>query len=384
MQNDKLIHQNVWVSSWVLSISLLGDALIYVILPVNAEAFGVSMVAVGFLLAINRIIRTFTYNLVVEFGRFVGTKKLALIGAFFAAISSLAYGVIDGVYLLTISRIVWGLSYAALLIVTLHYASLNTSRTGTRIGISRSVEQVGPLLVMIVGTSFAAYVGPQTIFIYVGLVSALGVWLAFFLKELDEPVRPSGQPLKKFSIPKPSSIDGLIFWMGFGIDGVFTITIALMWVEFSSPETAIIIGGLILAARRISEMIIAPLAGRISDYFGTTLPLLSMLFLCGIGFFLVGLGSLILGSIALVICRGALGTLFPTAASKIYPGDAMSAFTRNQTWRDIGAAAGPLATGVLLGLISAELIHLLVFGFFIITSSWFFLSGDYKKLGLPE
>ena len=180
MQNDKLIHQNVWVSSWVLSISLLGDALIYVILPVNAEAFGVSMVAVGFLLAINRIVRTFTYNLVVEFGRFVGTKKLALIGAFFAAISSLAYGVIDGVYLLTISRIVWGLSYAALLIVTLHYASLNTSRTGTRIGISRSVEQVGPLLVMIVGTSFAAYVGPQTIFIYVGLVSALGVWLVFF------------------------------------------------------------------------------------------------------------------------------------------------------------------------------------------------------------
>jgi hypothetical protein len=62
----------------------------------------------------------------------------------------------------------------------------------------------------------------------------------------------------------------------------------------------------------------------------------------------------------------------------------MLAFTRNQTWRDIGAAAGPLATGVLLGLISAELIHLLVFGFFIITSSWFFLSGDYKKLGLPE
>ena len=124
MQHDKLIHQNVWVSSWVLSVSLLGDALIYVILPVNAEAFGVSMVAVGFLLAINRIIRTFTYNLVVEFGQFVGIKKLAIIGAFFGAVSSLAYGVMDGVYLLTISRIVWGLSYAALLIVTLHYASL--------------------------------------------------------------------------------------------------------------------------------------------------------------------------------------------------------------------------------------------------------------------
>ena len=40
MHNDKLVHQNVWVSSWVLSISLLGDSLLYVILPVHAEAFG--------------------------------------------------------------------------------------------------------------------------------------------------------------------------------------------------------------------------------------------------------------------------------------------------------------------------------------------------------
>lgn len=79
MNNDKLIYKNVWISSWVLSVSLLGDALLYVILPVNAEKFGVSMVAVGFLLAINRIIRTFTYNLIVAFGQFVGIKKLATI-----------------------------------------------------------------------------------------------------------------------------------------------------------------------------------------------------------------------------------------------------------------------------------------------------------------
>jgi predicted MFS family arabinose efflux permease len=130
---------------------------------------------------------------------------------------------------------------------------------------------------MALGTLFAAYVGPQTIFIYVGFLSALGIFLAFFLRELDEIETPVSQHSKKFSIPKPTSIDGLIFWMGFGIDGVFTITIALMWVQYSSPETAIIIGGLILAVRRISEMIVAPLAGRISDHFGATLPLLSML-----------------------------------------------------------------------------------------------------------
>ena len=59
---DRLVLRNVWVSSWVLSLSLFGDALIYVILPVHADVFGVSMLFVGFLLAVTRIIRTFAYG----------------------------------------------------------------------------------------------------------------------------------------------------------------------------------------------------------------------------------------------------------------------------------------------------------------------------------
>ena len=60
--NDRLVIRNVWISSWVLSLSLFGDALLYVILPVHANAFGVSMFMVGLLLAVNRIIRIFAYG----------------------------------------------------------------------------------------------------------------------------------------------------------------------------------------------------------------------------------------------------------------------------------------------------------------------------------
>jgi hypothetical protein len=56
---DHLVLRNVWVASFVSSLSLLGDALLYVLLPAHADAFGVSLAMVGFLLAINRIIRTF-------------------------------------------------------------------------------------------------------------------------------------------------------------------------------------------------------------------------------------------------------------------------------------------------------------------------------------
>ena len=69
---DHLVLRNVWISSSVLSLSLFGDALLYVILPVHADAFGVSMAMVGFLLAVNRIIRTFAYGIIVQIAARIG------------------------------------------------------------------------------------------------------------------------------------------------------------------------------------------------------------------------------------------------------------------------------------------------------------------------
>jgi MFS family permease len=380
LEKDELVLRNVWLSSWVLSIALLGDALLYVVLPVNAEAFGVSMAAVGLLLSINRIARTFTYGLVVRFAEKVGYKKTAFIASIIAATSTLGYAISDGVFALCASRISWGLSYAALLLVTLNYASINPNKIGKRIGISRSVEQVGPLTAMLGGAWIAVFSGPKTVFIYMAIFSLLSVVLSMYLTNLGKPISSKTQSKKGIFIPKPESIDILMFWMGFGIDGVFTVTIALMWVEYSSLETAIIIGGFILAARRMSEMVIAPLAGQISDKYGEKIPLLLMILLCCLGFMLIGCGMLILGSTALVICRGALGTLFPAAVSKLYAKDAMSALTRNQTWRDVGAAAGPLLTGVLVGITSPELIHLFISILFLVSFGWFFNSMGWETL----
>ena len=39
---------------WVLSVSLLGDALLYIVLPINADLFGISIATMGFPLAVNR------------------------------------------------------------------------------------------------------------------------------------------------------------------------------------------------------------------------------------------------------------------------------------------------------------------------------------------
>mgnify|MGYP001387283933 CR=1 FL=1 len=381
--NDRLVIRNVWISSWVLSLSLFGDALLYVILPVHADAFGVSMLMVGFLLAVNRIIRTFAYGLIADLAERIGLKKMCLIAALSATLSTAGYGFLEGEILLTISRMVWGLSFAALLLVTLSYAAANPSKTGTRIGLSRSVEQVGPLLAMTVGAWLAAIAGPRDVFLYLSLATAVSICLAFGLNDAGQKRRIKRPMVRDKIFPRPDSLDLLIFWMGAGIDGVFTVSISLMWAQYLSTETAILIGGSILAGRRLSEMLIAPFAGMIADRFGIRSPLVLAITLTIAGFGLIGGGLLMLGSIALIVSRGALGTLFPAAVARIYPEDKINALAPNQTWRDVGAAAGPLAAGACLAFIGPELMHIFVALAFIFALAMFVRSSGWRLITQP-
>ena len=382
---DHLVLRNVWVSSFVLSLSLFGDALLYVILPVHADAFGVSLAMVGFLLAINRIIRTFAYGIIVGIAERIGLKKLCVIAATTAVASTLSYTIFDGAFWLSLSRALWGLSYAALLLITLSYAAINPAKTGTRIGVSRSVEQIGPLLAMTAGAWLATIVGPKTVFGYLAVASSLAVLLAFFLFENVQPNTIKRPAKRDRLLPRPDSLDVMIFWMGAGIDGVFTLSISLMWAEHVSLELAILLGGSILAARRLSEMLVAPFAGVIADRFGTRLPLTIAVVASIIGFAMIGGDWLIAGSCLLVIARGALGTLFAAAVAKIYQDSKIKALARNQTWRDIGAAAGPLAAGAALTILSPELLHIglaaafsLAFLWFLRSPGWHILSSEHQ------
>ena len=97
---------------------------------------------------------------------------------------------------------------------------------------------------------------------------------------------------------------------------------------------------------------LAPLSGQISECLGSGLPLTVTLVLCAAGFCLVGSGALL--QVVFWVLAGGVGTLFPAAASKLYPEQRISSLTRNQTWQDIGAAAGPFLTGVLLAVFSLK------------------------------
>ena len=83
---------------FAVALSLLGDQMLYAVLPAVHEAVGVPVTAVGLLLSANRLIRLLTNSLagyVIErFGRHWPFVLALLLGG----ITTVAYGVVYGVW----------------------------------------------------------------------------------------------------------------------------------------------------------------------------------------------------------------------------------------------------------------------------------------------
>ena len=111
--------------------------------------------------------------------------------------------------------------------------------------------------------------------------------------------------------------------------------------------------------RHLGEAIAAPLFGWIADRVGARKIFVAAAILTMIGFVFVALGFTVFGALVMLLFRGALASLGPAviAQSLTEDEDVVGPLARMQAWRDLGAACGPLATGFLLTLVSAELQH---------------------------
>ena len=336
------------LSAAVLSIVLMGDALIYVVLPVSAGAFGISIVWVGVLLSANRFVRIVSYGAIARATTAGGLRLATIVACIGGASSTVMYWLFDGGWLLLVARLLWGLSFAGLTLTTLAYAVADRRRAGTRVGLSRAIQQLGSVFALTAGAWIAGQFGPKSAFLFLGLASFLALPFALALPRERAVPRASRPQL----LPKPHALDWLFFAVGFAVDGVFAMTITIILVDLVdlvSLEAAILGGGIVLSLRRVGEAVFAPIGGWLGDRLGTEAALFAATALTLAGLAAIALGGVYAGAGAVIVGRAALAALGPaTVAVRSPPEHLMHRMATMQTWRDFGAALGPLLSGFFL------------------------------------
>jgi MFS transporter, DHA1 family, inner membrane transport protein len=341
-------------SSAILSLALLGDALIYAVLPVYAEDFGLTLPWVGVMLSANRFVRVFAYGLIARMTYAIGVRHMCVCAALIATISTALYGFGQGPATILIARILWGLTYAALILVTLVYSVEYRAQVGVRVGVGRAIQRLGPIVALFVGAWLVGQVGPNDTFLILAIPTALAIPIAFTLPKHHTSETRNEKPA---SLARPKPIDLLFFLQGYGVDGVFAISITLILARDASLSVAVMGGSALLAMRHFGEAIAAPLFGWIADRYGARRVFIWSGVLTIVGFVSVAAGLTVFGALVMLLFRGALASLGPAVIVQAMAEEdqAIGPLARMQAWRDLGAACGPLATGFLLAFVSAEI-----------------------------
>ena len=128
------------------------------------------------------------------------------------------------------------------------------------------------------------------------------------------------------------------------------MTITIILADLVSLEAAILGGGIVLSLRRVGEALFAPIGGWLGDRLGTEAALFAATLLTLAGLGAIALGGVYSGAGAVIVGRAAIAALGPaTVAARSPPAQLMHRMATMQTWRDFGAALGPLLSGFFLG-----------------------------------
>src|SRR4030081_502914 len=88
-----------------LTLALPGDTVLYLLLPLYAATFGVTLPEAGLLLAANRIVRIFGSGWVASFYANRVPRAACLLAAIGAVLSTFGYATLSGVWALLLARL---------------------------------------------------------------------------------------------------------------------------------------------------------------------------------------------------------------------------------------------------------------------------------------
>ena len=331
-----------------LALCLPSDVLLYLLLPMESQAFGITLAQAGVLLAANRLVRIFGYRHVLNFYARNGDRLTCMIAAGAATVCALGNSMLSGFAALLGLRLIWGLCFAALNLSTQVLATSEPAGAARRAGRSRAMIALGPMLALPLGGWLTLWAGPRPIFMILAGCCLAGVWAARGLPTAGHDLHSTGRRFKW-----PDSVATWSFIEGVALDGLFIFGLSIQAQKILGGDAVLIAGGL-MALRYASEMLLSPLGGRAAQRFGATSMLLLFSFLSALALSAFGSYWVIVGAAAVLVLRALQLPLVTTLVAERNPGSMrVSALASNAVWRDVGAGLGPLLAGLLLPVASA-------------------------------
>jgi MFS transporter, DHA1 family, inner membrane transport protein len=241
-----------------LGMALPADTLLYLILPMYASAFGVSLLEAGILLAANRLVRIAGYGFVARFYARHGDRRTCSIAVSVAAVCALGYATVTGFVALLIFRLMWGLSFAALNLATQVLATAEAKGAAQRSGRSRALTALGPMLALPLGAASAFWLSPQLFFFVLAVIALAGLWVTQKLPQAPHDAPQVAQAPRKL----PNSLDTWSFVEGLVIDGLFIIGLSYLGRELL-PGNPVLVAGFLLSSRYMAEILLGSAGGKI-------------------------------------------------------------------------------------------------------------------------
>ncbi len=299
-------------ASLTLAFAQPGDTLLYLLLPLHHDRFGVSLAEAGLLLAANRLVRIAGYGWVARLYADRGPHAACLLAALGSLLSTLGYATLSGVGALLVARLMWGLSFAAMNIATQALATAEPAGAARRSGRMRSIIAAGPVSGLIVGAVISHLTGPREAFLVLSAAALPAFLFAAQLPRLGEG-RPERLQRPRFGVP--SRLDTWSFIQGMTLDGLFVLGISIL-AAAAVPGYATLAAGGALALRYVAEITLGPSGGALAQRYGPRRVLTLLSVSTAVGLAVIGAGVLWIGAILVVILRGLIQPIPPPLGSQ--------------------------------------------------------------------
>ncbi len=387
------------MTSLSVAAALLGDAMLYVVMPSRPELWHLTIIQVGILLSINRLVRLFTNPLSSVF-----VEKFGIYTPFRVSLLSslgvlVAYAFSKNFIVLVFARLLWGTCWSTLRLVSQWVASENSTAENLGFNLSSNVSiiRVGSIGGAVFGGVLSDYLGYEAAFIIFGVFTLIGfaAWIRQSTYKNRKQAVVTGRKISGFIhvlrdsrvliLSIASMFGGLVFsgLIGATIGHFLRHRYGLEFDLISITFGVATITGFALGLKSLAEVLVGPFGGYFSDRYGRYKSLVISAALTSLGLLFLGFSNTIFATFSVLLLVFIAGVMLMMQLLSLL-GMIVDDQSRSQvfsvfnTFQDFGSALGPL---IGLSLISANLLPALysisgILLFILIVGACLFLNKD--------